>query len=369
MILPIAIALSALVFLPGISEPVTTPKAVWLAGIALFAVATRWTSAMRFPHWPLFGGFLLWDLLSIFLASDIEAWLWGFSSDFLGIVFFYHALNFGSKKEVEVFSKAVVIVSLLLYSFYCLSLLFPAYSVYLGHQYIVMMTRQVFIFQLVVIPLALLTVWTAGWPWIFLGIFTAVGAVAYIVGTGSITGVIYLVFILLFFLLMLASILKALPSLCCVLGILFAFVLFSLPVSDWNILKKEANRKLEGRVEMWRGAITLSKFNFGLGVGRGNYYVQAQPIVKFPYTMTEEVREAHNDFLQMAAELGLIGGVLFLAVVIVALYPNRQIPLVFLAQYAIVISAIIWFPFQRHLFSVLFFYLGGLRWVVEKEEL
>jgi O-antigen ligase len=74
------------------------------------------------------------------------------------------------------------------------------------------------------------------------------------------------------------------------------------------------HRSLPVRLLMWRAALTTvtARPLFGVGIGQFQYQVAAVvPDVALPTYVGVSRFDAHNEFLQVAAELGLIGGVLF----------------------------------------------------------
>jgi O-antigen ligase len=79
---------------------------------------------------------------------------------------------------------------------------------------------------------------------------------------------------------------------------------------------------LATRVELGRAALEMTASDPLFGVGLGNYYVLSNRYVGRMLASQDKEREnAHNYFLQMLAELGISGLVLFMGVVCLALWP------------------------------------------------
>jgi O-antigen ligase len=93
-------------------------------------------------------------------------------------------------------------------------------------------------------------------------------------------------------------------------GIIFTFILKDVvfPRFDSAVIEKE--HSVSERETTWREAILLIRERPFTGVGAGNY--TAALIQKYPNTPVYVIQPAHNVFLLVGAELGLIGLILFL---------------------------------------------------------
>lgn len=119
------------------------------------------------------------------------------------------------------------------------------------------------------------------------------------------------------------------------------------------------------RMDMWANSTAMIKDHPLLGVGMGNwmvYYPYYQTAVSADLEMSEAIQHinAHNDYVEIFSDLGLIGFLLLLSVFITATYmalsnfynnrdnPNRYLLLgVLLAATGISINAIGSFPFKQ----------------------
>ena len=78
---------------------------------------------------------------------------------------------------------------------------------------------------------------------------------------------------------------------------------------------------MEARLDYWRSALAMWKEHPFGGVGLGGF-TDNYPLFKMP--MGEEVRDTHNDFLQLAAELGLLAPFIYGAIWWLVVRPNSN---------------------------------------------
>jgi O-antigen ligase len=135
-----------------------------------------------------------------------------------------------------------------------------------------------------------------------------------------------------------------------------------------KLLTNEFNldtRERGTRLDMWANSTAMIKDNPIIGVGMGNwmvYYPYYQTAVSIDHEMSEAIQHinAHNDYVEIFSDLGIIGFLLLLSIFIVASYlalsnfyknrdnPNRYLLLgVLLAATGISINAIGSFPFKQ----------------------
>jgi O-antigen ligase/Flp pilus assembly protein TadD len=109
-----------------------------------------------------------------------------------------------------------------------------------------------------------------------------------------------------------------------IIGIIFSQILLSLPNSNsaYTTLDKRLTTINQSgssaRLYLWSNAINLIKENPITGCGYGNYKIDSK---KYQYDFFNDFdysKHAHNDFLQITAEAGLLTGVLFLSIFLLA---------------------------------------------------
>jgi O-antigen ligase len=93
-------------------------------------------------------------------------------------------------------------------------------------------------------------------------------------------------------------------------GIIFTFILKDVVFPRFDSAVIEREHSVSERETTWREAILLIREHPFTGVGAGNY--TAALIQKYPNTPVYVIQPAHNVFLMVGAELGLIGLILFL---------------------------------------------------------
>ena len=75
----------------------------------------------------------------------------------------------------------------------------------------------------------------------------------------------------------------------------------------------------KGRLEYWQGTINLIQNNLWFGTGTGTF-IYTFPGYQTEYSANIVVNHAHNDYLELLAEMGIIGFTVFIAVVILFFY-------------------------------------------------
>ncbi len=112
-------------------------------------------------------------------------------------------------------------------------------------------------------------------------------------------------------------------------GAVFAVIVYSIPslgkiASDRysTLLQYQNENTWSGRLDIWQGTLQAIQSHPILGVGSGNFseVISAEPSpVPYLGSVQESVAVAHNMFLSVASELGLVGLAVFLFVVFSAL--------------------------------------------------
>ena len=80
--------------------------------------------------------------------------------------------------------------------------------------------------------------------------------------------------------------------------------------SSISLSEKSSN----GRFELWRNAIDFISDNFFIGTGIGNWKIASLPYWKDKLSDYTVPYHAHNDFLEVFAELGFFGFILYLLI-------------------------------------------------------
>lgn len=108
----------------------------------------------------------------------------------------------------------------------------------------------------------------------------------------------------------------------CMSGMVFTFILKDVisPRFDSVIIEKE--RSVIERQTTWREAISLIREHLFIGTGAGNYTKAL--IQKYPNIPVYAIQPAHNIFLLVGAELGLIGLIFFLGLLYVIFAQSHQ---------------------------------------------
>jgi O-antigen ligase len=144
--------------------------------------------------------------------------------------------------------------------------------------------------------------------------------------------------------------------------IILIFAIFITNPRFKSLLKNESGKELidktrnEARISLWKSAFTIIRDNFLIGVGTGD--IQNELNREYVRSGNDELTKVenlntHNQFLEIAAENGIIGLVLFLAIfatmVLISIKEKRTLYFVFIA--------IIFFSF---LFETMLNRLAGL---------
>lgn len=75
----------------------------------------------------------------------------------------------------------------------------------------------------------------------------------------------------------------------------------------------------QARLWFWQNGMELIKTNPVLGIGIGNWMVEQIPLGKSRYVFS---MNAHNDFIEIAAETGIINGLIFLSIFVLLFWGN-----------------------------------------------
>jgi O-antigen ligase len=76
------------------------------------------------------------------------------------------------------------------------------------------------------------------------------------------------------------------------------------------------------RLMLWRNALEISKTNPVFGIGVGNWQIESIPYEKYEADDLRYSIHTHNDFLEIAAETGILNGFIFLLIFIIAALIN-----------------------------------------------
>ena len=93
-------------------------------------------------------------------------------------------------------------------------------------------------------------------------------------------------------------------------GIILLTPALSNRVSTIADLKMQSNSE---RLLMWQSAFEMFKDNPVFGIGYGSYKIAYQEKYISPLAKEKNLEHAHNNFLQMLAECGIVGEIAFLA--------------------------------------------------------
>ncbi|WP_409416778.1 O-antigen ligase family protein [Flavobacterium sp. PS2] len=82
------------------------------------------------------------------------------------------------------------------------------------------------------------------------------------------------------------------------------------------------DESIKTRITIWRNSIQLAKENPITGVGLGNYKVESIPYEKTLDNNSSISLHSHNDFLEVAAETGILNGLIYLSIFILITFIN-----------------------------------------------
>lgn len=208
----------------------------------------------------------------------------------------------------------------------------------------------------------------------FLSFFTLFLAFFAIVMISSRASFISLFFICAFFLLSLYHIKSS------ILFKIKAFFFYTTPIflafyfnnllqksSQLNVLNRIASIELSavssnGRFELWSNAIDYIKNHPFLGCGLGNWKIESLPYWKDLLNDYTVPYHAHNDFLELATEIGVVGGFIYLSLfgyLFFKLFKHRKnnflvASVLFCALLVYFIDAFFNFPLERPIMQVSF---------------
>ena len=141
--------------------------------------------------------------------------------------------------------------------------------------------------------------------------------------------------------------------------------IFSPFLSDQNVIQRAESIEVSyegssGRFELWSNALDYIKHHPLTGAGIGNWEIESLPYWKTMLTGYIVPYHAHNDFLEIAAEIGILGGVIYLILfIIIGLYvlsfrkslfnQNKHIYFLGISMLVYIIDALFNFPIERPL--------------------
>ena len=152
-----------------------------------------------------------------------------------------------------------------------------------------------------------------------------------------------------------------------IVGGIFLFTpALSSRVATITDLKMQSNSE---RLLMWHSAFEMFKDNPIFGVGYGSYKVAYQEKYISPLAKERNLEHAHNNFLQMLAECGMVGELAFLAMIICFTYfclkgwareKNLAYLMFFSVLWGLVLHGVTEFNFETSMTSKIFWYSLGL---------
>ncbi|MBY0244424.1 MAG: O-antigen ligase family protein [Sphingobacteriaceae bacterium] len=77
-----------------------------------------------------------------------------------------------------------------------------------------------------------------------------------------------------------------------------------------------------GRIDLWENALQMIQKNPFVGVGVGNYLVESIPYEKYLIDDLNLSVHNHNDFLEIAAETGILNGLIYLSIFVLIFFIN-----------------------------------------------
>jgi O-antigen ligase len=133
-----------------------------------------------------------------------------------------------------------------------------------------------------------------------------------------------------------------------------------------------------GRFELWSNAIDYIGLHPLLGCGIGNWKIQSLPYWKERLTGYIVPYHAHNDFLEITAELGILGGLSYLFIfisILLLLFPrcrldiNLHNPKIYLLLVLMVytVDSFFNFPLERPLIQIYFIVLFSLTYLLNNK--
>lgn len=90
-------------------------------------------------------------------------------------------------------------------------------------------------------------------------------------------------------------------------------------------LRAPFQERLKGRLAFWAAATSMIAQRPAFGIGLGRFYKEVAVYAPDPAALPRRQENAHNYFLQVAAELGLIGLAAWVAVLAAALAPSLRV--------------------------------------------
>jgi len=172
-------------------------------------------------------------------------------------------------------------------------------------------------------------------------------------------------------------------------GLIFSQVLISIPDSNssYTTIDKriativgENDASSSSRLYLWSNAINLIKERPITGFGYGNYKIESK---KYQFDYFNDFiysKHAHNDFLQLTAEAGILTGLLFFSIFLIALIFTLKvlqselsseikllsvISLISLAGYFV--DAVFNFPAERPIMQIFFVFIIAVNMVMYLE--
>ena len=311
-------------------DPIFSKVQLVIYGVTFLLVLLRWRTSLNvLLRHPLIVG-MLGLVLASCLWSDVpdDSWRKGLNAMATSLFGVYTASRYSLKEQLKYLTIALGIVSI-----FCLlfTLAAPGAAIEIGANagsWRGPLTQKNLLARLMVltIMISLMAVWTIPRLQLFSWIACAVSTLV-LVFTGSKTGLIVLAVMLV--LLPLYRALRYKDTL--MIPILIATVLVvgttvSLIIGNWESLLLGLGRdpSLSGRTDLWLGAIDKITERPWLGYGFKAFWRDEGGATEIWKIVGYEPPHAHNGYLNMSLDLGLVGLALFLLSMLVAYVRSIQ---------------------------------------------
>lgn len=364
------VVLTPLVCFPLFSDLYSLPKLLYLSAVSLFLllrlILVQYKRPLSFPLLAPITLFLLAALLSAKNMVNGYEWLFAFSTDLMGVAVFYYTVNFLKIENVERLAQSFV-MSVSLMAALALMAYYTGFPHFLAdfhegrggtmgnRNFAALLTAMAI--PIILMPRAWATLPFAAVLLWHLGITASRGAFV------------------------------ALGAVMCVWGLFLkgferiAFAVLGMFVVTIVVLFAQGNlsmQTLEHRLTWWKGSILMAKDHPVFGVGRGNWplvYPMYAGVVKDKTMDRQEladgsliskvfVNAAHNDYLQILAETGLLGliSLLWFICQLIPVGAELKEPMlgIFLGWLVLLIGALFSFPFQLPELSIFFWLFSAV---------
>lgn len=156
----------------------------------------------------------------------------------------------------------------------------------------------------------------------------------------------------------------------------FFLNIYSPFLSDQNVVQRAESIEVSyegssGRFELWSNALDYIKNHPLIGAGIGNWEIESLPYWKTMLTGYIVPYHAHNDFLEIATEIGILGGVVYFTLfIIIGIYVlsfrkslfkhNKYIYFLGISMLVYIIDAFFNFPIERPLNQISLIFITAI---------